>query len=118
MSFLKSCLSLCASITFVSTAEAATLTVNAGGNLQAALDAARPGDTILLQAGAVFTGSLGCRRRGTADITIRLSALDGSLPPAGSRITSASPLLAKIRSTSAGAAFRTAAGATNWRLMF
>jgi hypothetical protein len=29
-------------------ASAATLTVNAGGNLQAAIDAARPGDTIVL----------------------------------------------------------------------
>jgi hypothetical protein len=31
--------------------------VNAGGNLQAALDAASPGDTLLLEAGATFTGN-------------------------------------------------------------
>ena len=35
----------------------ATLTVKSGSSLQAALDAAKPGDTILLQAGATFTGN-------------------------------------------------------------
>jgi len=39
---------LCARI-----ASAATLTVNAGGNLRAALNAANPGDTIVLQADGV-----------------------------------------------------------------
>ena len=38
------------------TADGATLTVNAGGNLQAALNAAQPGDVILLEAGATFSG--------------------------------------------------------------
>jgi hypothetical protein len=37
-------------------APAATLTVSAGGNLQAALDAAQPGDVIELEPGAVFVG--------------------------------------------------------------
>ena len=39
------------------TASAATRTVNAGGDLQAAFNAAQPGDEIVLQAGARFTGS-------------------------------------------------------------
>src|SRR3954464_5659195 len=96
-------------------AESATLTVSAGGNLQAALDAAQPGDTILLEAGAVFTGSFKLPAKGgTTYITLRSAAPDASLPPAGKRITpSSAPLLAKIRSTGAGAAIRTAAGATN-----
>ena len=34
----------------------ATLFVPAGGNLQAALDAAHPGDVVTLQPGATFTG--------------------------------------------------------------
>ena len=34
-----------------------TVTVNAGDNLQAALDAAQPGQTLLLPAGATFTGN-------------------------------------------------------------
>src|SRR2546428_4013492 len=33
------------------------ITVNAGGDLQAALNSALPGDTIVLQAGAIFTGN-------------------------------------------------------------
>src|SRR6267142_355522 len=75
--------SLTASIALASAVQAATITVNAGGNLQAALDAARPGDIIVLQAGAVFTGSYKLAAKGgAAYITIRSSAPDGSLPPA------------------------------------
>ena len=116
---LSSGVSFIASIACASAVQAATITVNAGGNLQSA-HAARPGDTIVLQAGAVFTGDFTLPAKGGADyITIRSSAPDGSLPPAGSRITpSSAPLLAKIRSTSAGPAFRTAAGASYWRFLF
>ena len=112
--------SFCAAIAVASWVQAATLTVNAGGNLQAALDAARPGDTIVLQAGAVFTGTYELPAKGgTTYVTIRSSAPDAMLPPAGRRITpSSAPLLAKIRSTSAGPAIRTAAGASYWRLLF
>ena len=113
-------LSCCTAIAVASTAQAATLTVMAGGNLQAAIDAARPGDTILLEAGATFTGSYKLPAKGgTAYITIRSAAPDSALPPSGTRITpAASPLLARIRSTSAGPAFRTSAGASYWRLLF
>src|SRR4051812_1610339 len=101
-------------------AEAATLTVNAGGDLQAAINAARPGDTILLAAGATFTGSFTLpAKNGTSYITIRSSAPDTALPPAGVRITpDFAAQLPKIRSTSTGAAFRTSAGASYWRLQF
>jgi len=101
-------------------AQAATLTVNGGGDLQAALNAAQPGDTILLQAGAVFTGNFVLPAKGgTLDITVRSSAADAALPPAGARMTPAyAAFLPKLRSTSNGAALRTAAGATHWRLMF
>jgi len=101
-------------------ANASTLTVNAGGDLQAALNAAQPGDTILLQAGATFTGNFVLPvKNGASDITIRSSAADSSLPAAGVRMTPASaPLLPKIRSTSNGAALATAPGASHWRLLF
>ena len=36
---------------------AATVTVPAGGDLQQALNAARPGDTILLEPGATYVGN-------------------------------------------------------------
>jgi hypothetical protein len=95
-------------------ASAATLTVNAGGNLQAAIDAAKPGDTIVLQAGATFAGSFKLPAKGgTTYITIRSSTPDSQLPPPGTRITPAhAPLLAKIKSTNAGSAIRTGPAAT------
>ncbi|HEY7172479.1 MAG TPA: carbohydrate-binding protein [Vicinamibacterales bacterium] len=101
-------------------ASAATITVNAGGNLQAAIDAAKPGDTILLQAGATFAGSFKLPAKGgTTYITIRSSTPDSQLPPAGTRITPTyAPLLAKIKSTNAGSAIRTGAGSNYWRLQF
>jgi len=96
---------------------AATITVGAGGNLQAAIDAAKPGDTIVLQAGATFTGPFKLRAKGgTSFITIQ-STPNATLPPVGTRITpAAAPLLAKIKSSTAGPALRTDAGATYWRV--
>ena len=98
----------------------ATLTVNAGGNLQAAIDAAKPGDSIVLQAGATFTGPFTLRaKNGTAYITIRSSSPDSQLPPAGTRISRAyAPLLAKVRPGVSGSAIRTVPGASYWRLQF
>lgn len=102
------------------TASAATITVNAGGDLQAAIDAARPSDTILIAAGAVFTGNYTLPAKGGSSyITIRSAAPDSSLPAAGVRIDpSYSGSLAKIRSTQNGPAFKTVGAATYWRLMF
>ncbi|MBA3443015.1 MAG: hypothetical protein H0T92_24480, partial [Pyrinomonadaceae bacterium] len=71
--------------------QAATLTVPAGGNLQTAIDSAQPGDTIVLEAGASYTGPITLPyKSGTntdADwITIRTSAFDSRLPAAGQRV--------------------------------
>ena len=110
-------LSLCVVVLAARAGSAATITVNAGGDLQAAIDAAKPGDTIVLQAGATFTGPYRLRAKGgTTYITIQ-SAPNGALPPSGTRITAAaSSMLAKIKSSTAGSAVRTDAGATYWRL--
>jgi hypothetical protein len=112
-------LSVCV-LTFDGAAQAATITVAAGGDLQAALNAAAPGDTILLPAGAVFTGNFTLPAKGgSAFITIRSATPDSSLPAAGTRITPAyAGLLPKIQSDHNGAAFHTAPGATYWRLLF
>jgi hypothetical protein len=101
-------------------ASAATLAVKAGGDLQAAIDAAHPGDTITLAAGATFNGPFKLRvKGGTTPITIRSSTADSLLPGSGQRITpAAASLLAKIRSTTAGPAVRTDPGATYWTLKF
>ncbi|MEQ1727930.1 MAG: carbohydrate-binding protein [Vicinamibacterales bacterium] len=98
-----------------------TVTVLPGQDLQAAIDAARPGDTILLQAGGVYTGGLVLpERSGTDFITIRSAAADSVLPPAGTRITPGfAGQLPKIVGGIAGVpAIMTALGAHHWRLQF
>ncbi|MEN3340265.1 MAG: hypothetical protein V7647_3941 [Acidobacteriota bacterium] len=99
---------------------AATITVNAGGDLQAALNKAVAGDTILLQAGATFTGNFVLpNKTGTTFIVVRSSAADGSLPAAGTRMTASyAALLPKIKSPNTNSALQTATGAHHWRLQF
>src|SRR2546422_6175285 len=66
-----------------------TLAVPAGGDLQAALNAAVGGDVITLQAGATFSGPFTLpNKSGTGWIIVRTSA-DSTLPPPGARITRA-----------------------------
>lgn len=71
-------------------APGSTITVNAGGDFQSALNSASCGDTISLQAGATFTGNFTLPAKGCDDahwIIIRTSASDSSLPAEGTRIT-------------------------------
>jgi hypothetical protein len=64
-----------------------TIRVTAGGSLQAALDSARPGDEIVLDAGAIFTGPFHLPRKvGDSWILIRTSAPDSELPARGGRV--------------------------------
>ena len=105
----------------LSSLEAATVFVAAGGDLQAALDAARPGDTILLEEGAEFVGTFVLPATiGNQWITLRTSAPDSVLPRTGIRIRpSHAPLLARLRSPSAvDAALRTAPGAHHWHIAY
>src|SRR5689334_2068923 len=75
-----------------------TIPVAAGGDLQAAIDMAMPGDTIELAAGATFTGPFHLREKsGDGWIVIRTATPDAMLPPPGTRITpSASALMPKL----------------------
>jgi hypothetical protein len=97
-----------------------TWTVPAGGDLQAAINGAQPGDTIVLQAGATFTGNFVLPvKSGNAFITIRSSAADASLPGPNTRINpSYAGLLPKIKSANTEPALRTLPGAHHYRLMF
>lgn len=106
------------SFTTPSVVEGATIYVPAGGNLQSAIDAARPGDTIILTPGATYIGNFKLPVHGGSDyITIR-SAHHTQLPPDGARISPAhAPYLAKIKSPNTAAAIRTAAGAAYWRIL-
>jgi hypothetical protein len=79
-------------------APGSVISVTKGGNFQQALDSAKCGDTITLQAGAVFTGSFQIPAQSCDDahwIIVRSSAPDSSLPPEGKRI---SPCYAGITS--------------------
>jgi hypothetical protein len=68
------------------TAPGRTIQVSAGGSLQAALDEARPGDVVRLQAGSVFLGPFRLRRKtGEGWILVRSSASDQDLPSYGQR---------------------------------
>lgn len=100
-------------------AGSATIQVPAGGNLQAAIDAAQAGDVILLEPGAAYTGNFVLRDKGaaTAFITIRTGGSGTGLPAAGIRISpSASGRLAILRSPNTMPALTTAGAAHHWRL--
>lgn len=74
------------------------IAVPAGGDLQAALDTAKPGQTIQL-APATFAGNYILRKKPTAAgvITIRTEGLDDTAIPPGVRVTPAlSPRMAKL----------------------
>ena len=116
------CVSTFAAVVCISSPqlEAATITVAAGGNLQQALDAAQPGDTILLAENAEFVGNFVLPvKTGEAWITLRTAAPDSVLPAAGTRIRpSDAPVLARVRSPNSMAALRTAPGAHHWIIQY
>jgi hypothetical protein len=100
-------------------AGAATIRVDAGGNLQAAINAAQPGDVVELAPGAVYSGNFVLPDKGaaTAYITIRTGGAGAALPAAGTRVgPSAAGSLAVIQSPNTTSALATAPGAHHWRL--
>jgi hypothetical protein len=103
---------------FAATAAAESRRVPAGGNLQAVLDAAQPGDVILLAAGATYSGNFVLRKKiGEGFITLQTEIDDvGPLAP-GTRITpAAAAKLAKLRSPNSSPALQTAPQAHHWRI--
>jgi hypothetical protein len=95
------------------------INVAAGGDLQAAINNAQPGDTILVEAGATFTGNFILPvKSGASMITIRTSAPDSALPDANTRINpSYAPVLPKLKSPNSAPAIATVPGAHHYRLM-
>ena len=98
---------------------AATRAVGVGANLQQALDAAQPGDTLVLEAGAAFVGPFTLpNKQGDGWITIQSSAL-AQLPGEGRRVTPAdAALMPKLLSPGFGEpALKTAPGAHHYRFV-
>jgi hypothetical protein len=100
-------------------AQRATITVPAGGDLQAVIDRARPGDVIVLPAGATFVGNFILpATTGSSYITIR-SDVDPAQFPATRRVTpDQARLMAVIRSPNTSPALATASEAHHWRLQW
>lgn len=71
-------------------APGATINVPAGADLQSAINSAKCGDTLLLKAGATFTGTFDLPAKNCDNahwVVIRTSAPDSALPPEGTRMT-------------------------------
>jgi len=110
---------LCFFLVFIPNALGTNIIVPPSGDFQAALDAAQPGDTITLQAGAVYSGNFILRDKGPSEawIEIRSSAL-ASLPGPGQRVTPANAgVMAKIVTPDTGPALRTVGPAHHYRFI-
>lgn len=94
-----------------------TINVSSGGSFQTALNQAKPGDVISLQAGAVFMGPFMLpEKSGSAWITVQSSAL-GNLPKSGVRVAPADAVnMPKLEALS-GTVIQTASGAHNYRFV-
>jgi len=110
---------LCAAgVVVAAFADTATVTVPAGGNLQEAIDRARPGDVLVLEPGATYVGNFILpAKQGDQYITIRTAGEGDGLPRPGQRVLPVhAARLAKIQSPNSDPALRTAIGAHHWRL--
>jgi hypothetical protein len=96
-----------------------TIAVGAGGDLQAALNAAQPGDVITLEPGAVFRGNFTLPKKpGDAWIVVRTATPDDKFAPQGARVTpAAAPLMPKIVSPNGGPAISALPGAHHYRFI-
>ena len=94
-----------------------TITVKAGDNLQRALDAARPGDEVVLEAGATFVGNFVLPPKpGETFITVR-SSRAGELAE-GRRVTPAdSARMARVATPNSSPALLAPPNAHHWRLV-
>src|SRR6185503_5184160 len=103
--------------TFTETIQNGKRIINVGprDSVQAAINAANYGDTIVIQAGATFTGNFTLpKKTGTGEIVIQSSRI--SELPEGKRVNpSQSALFAKLQNTSSDPVLATAPGAHHYR---
>jgi hypothetical protein len=94
--------------------------VSAGADLQAAIDAAQPGDELLLAPGAAYYGNFYLRNKGASGgwITIRTDLSDAAIGAPGTRMTpsrAANARLAKIVTPNIYSAITSELGANRYR---
>src|SRR5215208_8175707 len=96
-------------------ANASTITVPAGGSVQSAINSAQYGDTIILQAGVIYTTSISLPlKSGTGEIIIQSSRVS-ELPPGVRVDPSQGALFAKLQSSvPAEPVVKTAAGSHHY----
>jgi hypothetical protein len=96
-----------------------TIAVRAGGDLQAALNAAQAGDVVALEPGATFRGSFNLPKKpGSGWIVVRSGAPDQALPNPGTRVTLAfAAAMPKVLSPNQNPAVYTETGAHHYRFI-
>jgi hypothetical protein len=106
-----------ASLVAAGPGESTVVRVPAGADLQAAIDRAKPGDTLALEPGATYVGNFMLpATTGSQFITVATAPADG-LPGAGQRVgPEHSRRLAKLRSPNRRPVLATRPGAHHWRL--
>lgn len=98
-------------------AGAKTLTVKAGDDLQRALNAARPGDEVVLEAGATFVGNFVLPVKSGEDFVTVRSSRAAELPE-GRRVTPADAArMARVATPSAGPALVAPPNSHHWRIV-
>jgi len=97
---------------------AADIVANDGADLQAAIDTARPGETVFLKPGVTYIGHFTLPRRTTSDsrpIVIQTQGADAV--PAGQRMSpEAAAKLAKLKSPDGSPVLSTSPGAKFWTI--
>ncbi len=95
-----------------------TIRVRGGEDLQAALDRAKPGDTVVLEAGATFTGNFDLApKTGKGWIYVQSSAIDKIAHPDQRTSPADAPNMAKIETPNSTSAISVLPGASNYRLV-
>ena len=93
--------------------------VAANGDLQAAIDAAKPGDTLVLEAGATYTGSFRLPKKDGDGWVVITTSAEKQLPTAGTRIhpDKHAALMPKIVTGDGQPAVRVDVGAHHYRFI-
>jgi hypothetical protein len=95
-----------------------TIRVTAGGDLQGAIDAAKPGDTIALEQGATYRGPFRLPRKEGAGWIVIGPRTERGLPPAGRRVDpSHAKAMAKLVASSGDAIVDADPGAHHYKLI-